>query len=100
MEHIIQFGVTIDDDAMKKLIEEKAAQKVADKIYGEVTSSLPKRFGRIDGDTLISRYLDEELFQNEEIRKQLIDTAADILASKTLRSKAWRQKRDEVADVE
>ena len=32
MEHIIQFGITIDDDAIKKNIEEKATKQVVDSI--------------------------------------------------------------------
>lgn len=32
MEHILQFGVSIDDNAIQKIIEQKAAEKIAEEI--------------------------------------------------------------------
>lgn len=98
MEHIVQFAVGIDDDAIVKKIEEYAVktittelkQNVADKIFepyytsrraNPVSDPLSKFSANIVG-----QFLDE----NKEV---ILEKAAAMLADKMYRSKTVREKR-------
>ena len=89
MEHIISFGVTIDDDAIKKHVEEKALECVVDKLSAEIKSNLPKRYGHVDWDRVAYNCIETFIGEN---REAIMDMAADRLVEKVYRTKAWKEK--------
>ena len=40
MEHVVQFGINVDDDAIKKAIEKNVMMQVAGQIKGDVMKSI------------------------------------------------------------
>lgn len=98
MEHIVQFAVGIDDDAIVKKIEEYAVktittelkQSVADKIF-EPCYYISKH-ARPNDDPLskfsaniVSQFLDEN-------KETIIEKASSMLADKMFKSKTVREK--------
>lgn len=93
MEHIIQFGVTIDDDAIKKNIEEKATNK----IVGAVTQSLKdKLFSRYGGFT----YDSQEMFGQflDKYKDEIIANATAQVVDSIKRSKKYKEALAKVAE--
>lgn len=93
MEHIIQFGITIDDDAIKKNIEEKATNK----IVGAVTQSMKdKLFNRYGGFT----YDSQEMFKQflDKYKDEIIANAVDQVVDSIKRSKKYKEALAKVAE--
>lgn len=44
MEHIVQFGINIDDSAIAEMVERGAYDDVVERLTMEARDSLPKRF--------------------------------------------------------
>ena len=86
MEHIVQFGVTIDDNAI--------ADRIAQRVANEVKSDIKERVENIIGwdshglkDIMreeVKRQIDDNF---DEILKQVID----IVSSNVMRKKAIRE---------
>lgn len=97
MEHIVQFGITIDDDAIRKNIEKNAMDAVVKAFVGEMKSNLPKSYGRVDWNRVawdcIDRFIDQH-------KGEIMDIAADKLVEKVKRTKAWREKYGEALEVD
>jgi hypothetical protein len=83
MEHIVQFGITIDDDAIKRHVEAKATDAVV--------KGLNRSLFRLDYDgkplaitgdmkDIIDAFL-------EEHKQEIVDAAADRLADRLMRTK-------------
>lgn len=86
MEHIVQFGVTIDDDAIVKLATEKAAKTVAQDVREQFF---------VCGYGGRPKYLTDEAWDHfdkalEEYKPQIIEQAADNLFEYLKRTKAVR----------
>lgn len=100
MEHIIQFGVTIDDDAIRKNIEANALDAVVNAFVGEMKRNLPKTYygNNVDWRAVASRCVEDFVERNKE---EIMEIAADRLVEKVKRTKAWREKYGEalVADA-
>lgn len=93
MEHIVQFGITIDDDVIKKNIEEKATNK----IVGAVTQSLKdKLFNRYGGFT----YDSQEMFRQflDKYKDEIIANAVDQVVDSIKRSKKYKEALAKVAE--
>lgn len=87
MEHIVQFGITIDDDAIRRLVEAKATNAV---VKGLKQSLF--RLGYNDEPLGISGDVEEiiEMFL-EEHKQEIIDAAAERLAERLVRTKAVKE---------
>ena len=87
MEHIVQFGITIDDDAIRRHVEGKAA----DAVVRGLKQSLFK-LGYNDKPLGISGDVEEiiEMFL-EEHKQEIIDAAAERLADRLVRTKAVKE---------
>ena len=97
MEHIIQFGVTIDDDAIRKNVEANAMSAITNEFVAEMKSRLPKRYGTVDWDRVAFNCVEEFIEQN---KTEIMDMAADRLVEKVHRTKAWREKFGEAMEVD
>lgn len=98
MEHIIQFGITIDDDAIKKNIEANALAAVVDAFVGEMKRNLPKAYygNNVDWKAVACNCVQDFIERN---RDEIMDIAADRLVEKVMRTKAWREKYGKALEV-
>lgn len=86
MEHIVQFGVTIDDDAIMKLATEKASKTIAQDVREQFF---------VCGYSGHPKYPTEEAWEHfdkvlEECKPQIIEMAAEKLFEYLKRTKAVR----------
>lgn len=92
MEHIVQFGITIDDDAIRKLVEAKATDAVVMGLNRTLFSlGYDGKPVGISGDVeeIIEMFL-------EEHKREIIDAAAERLADRLVRTKAVKEAVGEV----
>lgn len=97
MEHIIQFGVTIDDDAIKKNIEEKARNQITEELKAEIRKEL---FVGTGWNRDLS-YKVQELIKDtvRECQGQIIKDATDQLVDTMKRSKKYKEALAKIAEV-
>lgn len=93
MEHILQFAIYIDDDAIVKRIEENAEKNITDEIKQEVMKLMfeynPYSGKRLEYPTNWTR-IQVESFLNDH-KDEIIQCAGNILAEKLLRTKAVKE---------
>ena len=97
MEHIIQFGVTIDDDAIKKNIEEKAREQ----IIKEVKAEIKKELFVGTGWNMDLSYKVKELIKDtvRECQDQIIKDATDQLVETMRRSKKYKEALAKIVEA-
>lgn len=95
MEHIVQFGISIDDDRIAKTIEEKAEKDILQHLRRRIDNTLfESRYygGRGDPNEGLSDWaktrFDGWLDDNKDA---IIDCAGKYLAEKLSRTKAARE---------
>lgn len=97
MEHILQFGVTIDDHA----IEERAVSAAANAVTEELKKKIfQKYYGSYGGLTSEVEHLVDRFLQNnkdEIIEKTAEAIATKMYASKTIRGKILDVYKEEVS---
>jgi hypothetical protein len=93
MEHIVQFAIGIDDDAIVKLIEESAEKKITDEIKQEVMKLMfecnPYSGKRLEYPTNWTRMQIESFLVGH--KEEIIQCAGNILAEKLMRTKAVKE---------
>lgn len=93
MEHIIQFAIGIDDDAIVKRIKENAEKNITDEIKQEVMKLMfeynPYSGKRLEYPTEWTRRQVEN-FLNDH-KDEIIQCAGNILSEKLLRTKAVKE---------
>lgn len=88
MEHIIQFGVSVDDEAIKKTIVNKASETVVN----EVKRELGVNVGYFQNNAVLRRMINEEVLAIFEAHKDaIIAEAGKQLADKLIRTKAVKE---------
>ena len=79
MEHILQFGISIDDEAIKKSI----ASKVEREIINHICSDMEKELFRMSyGGSNIQGLS----YQGEQIVKDWLESHSDVIIEKTVES--------------
>lgn len=92
MEHIVQFGINIDDSKIKEVIEKQAYQSVIEALTKEAKKQLPKK-GIYSSDIDWSYIAKEAIVGIIEGREEeIIDLAAEKLADSFKRTKAFKEK--------
>lgn len=100
MEHIVQFAIGIDDEAIKKRCEESAYDSIIKQLTQECKEYLIKN-GYGDGDWYASKKVDwvgiamrrvDSFIENN--RDAIIEAAANKLADSIKRTKAYKEKND------
>lgn len=86
MEHIVQFGVTIDDDAIQKHVMQKASEQVAKDVRENLFYF---RCGRPEG--FKSEIADMVKSVLEESKDEIIRLAAQEVAETMKRSKKYKE---------
>ncbi len=98
MEHIVQFAIGIDDEAIKRNIETNAEKTVIDNITKDITSLIcdggyynsfqpysRENLGKLKA--MVERRVDVVIESHKDI---ILEMAADKLADKLARSKAGK----------
>lgn len=96
MEHIVQFGITIDDEAIKKRIEANALDQVVSKFVAEMKANLPKKYGQIDWSRTAYEAVQEFICDH---KSEIIEEAKIALIENVKRTKAYREAVAEVAEA-
>lgn len=93
MEHIIQFGIGIDDDAIRKRIEEGAEKQILKNIENGVRSTLFEKDYRGSGYSKVpTSYLDKKIDDFLKAHKdEILDMAATKLADRLAKSKRGKE---------
>ena len=93
MEHIIQLGVSIDDDKIEKALIKSATEKLQQELREEIFS----RSGWDKGfSPTAERIINKTL---TDWKDEIISRAAEIVADSIKRSKAYREKVKEITDA-
>lgn len=97
MEHIIQFGITIDDDAIKKNIEKNAVDKLVTDIKKEVRDEIFVGSGWNKG----LSYKVQEIIKDAlaEYKDEIIKEATAELVDTMKRSKKYKEALAKIVEV-
>ena len=100
MEHIVQFAIGIDDNAIKKRVEDNAYDDILEKLVKEAKNSLPR--SKSFGSAVNWRYLVDDRLDCflEKNRDDIIDAAAEKLCESFKRTKAYKEKMTEVVETQ
>ena len=97
MEHIVQFAIGIDDEAIKKRIEESATKQVTDKLKEQVMGSIlttewsGKKVLNSNGEAIVKEVL-------EQYKDEIIAGAIKSVADSIKNSKKYRAVLAQIAD--
>ena len=100
MEHVIQIGVSVDDEAIQKQIMATAENKIIGEIKKDIEKKIlykrEKYYGSPPETELTERA--EEIVKEwlNENSDKVIELAGKLIADKVYRSKAWKAKYGEV----
>ena len=100
MEHVIQIGVSIDDEAIQKQIMATAESKIIGEIKKDIEKEIIYKSSGYYGsppETELTERAEEIVKEwlNENSDK-VIECAGKLIAEKVYRSKAWKAKYGEV----
>lgn len=104
MEHIVQFAIGIDDEAIKKKIEESAEKQIIDKFYKDFVDSVAIDWhGDFKNNTRLSngfRSMARQAVETviDEYKNTIIEETAKILADRLLKTKAAKEMLKTVAE--
>ena len=90
MEHILQFGISIDDDAIKNRIEEAAVNKMAEDLKKSVKDSLFRTSG-FGGKRFTEEA--EQLIRSvmNEYKDEIIERSVNMVVDTIKHSKKYRE---------
>ncbi len=89
MEHIMQFGINIDDDAIKKTVIEYASETITKELHDEIRELV---YGRYFGSNTPTGFVSENIEKFLEKHKdEFIYKAAEMAPDKLSRTKAAKE---------
>ena len=93
MEHILQFGISIDDEAIKRKVEKSAIDEVAQDIKRQIFN-----MDRYDTSPRGLSYQTEELVKQivAQYKDDIIERAAELVAESMKRSKKYKDALEKV----
>ena len=102
MEHVIQIGVSVDDEAIQKQIMATAEKKIIGEIKNDIEKLIiekhkPYYTTKVEMNLTVRA---EEIFREwlDENSDRIIECAGKLIAEKVYRSKAWKTKYSEVTE--
>lgn len=97
MEHIVQFGITIDDEVIKENIEKKAREQITAELKAEIKKEL---FVGTGWNRDLS-YKVQELIKDtvRECQDQIIKDATEQLIETMKRSKKYKEALAKIVEV-
>ena len=90
MEHVVQFGINVDDDAIKKAIEKNVMMQVAGQIKGDVMKSITgkKECNNYEYTTRLKQIVEETTSEFLETnRDDIIEATACKLTERLIKTK-------------
>ena len=95
MEHIIQFGVNLDDDAIRRSVEKEAKDRIVESIKRDVEREMgiERTKGGWGGLTYSADRVVKEVVESicDDCRDQIVELAASKLAERAPRQKWYRE---------
>lgn len=98
MEHIIQFAINIDDDAIKKIIMEKAEKQIINEIKSDIEKCIFET-NYYGGKNMVNKnrlqlYVENTIIRSllDNDKENIIQIAAESLAKRMFSSKIVREK--------
>lgn len=93
MEHILQFAINIDDETIKKQIEQSAEKKIVDKLKEDIKASIFTRWGNVSDkmEQIIAGVMDD-------YKDEIIKRASEQVADSIKRSKKYREALADLVD--
>ena len=100
MEHVVQFGISIDDEMIQKRIADNAERAITAEIQKKVESAILTRSNYYGGYRNSLGEVGEDIVYKwlESHKDEIIELAASKVAEKVSRSKAWKEKYGEVTE--
>ena len=100
MEHVVQFGISIDDEMIQKRIADNAERAITAEIQKKVESAILTRSNYYGGYRNSLSEVGEDIIYKwlESHKDEIIELAASKVAEKVSRSKAWKEKYGEVTE--
>ena len=99
MEHIVQFAISMDDEAIKRAVEKNAEKEITENIRKDIEANLFRSnyYGKPDKGALaywVEQKVDALLAENKDI---ILERAAEKLADKLAKSKAGKALLTDIA---
>lgn len=105
MEHVVQLGISIDDDAIQKQIMASAEKKIIGEIKSNIESQIIERhrsswsYDRSRDELNLTTYAESIIREwLDENSDKIIELAGKLVADKVFRSKKWKDKYSEVME--
>lgn len=102
MEHVIQIGVSVDDEAIQKQIMATAEKQIVGEIKRDIEKAIIEKqrpyYSSKEEMSLTERaeaIIREWLDENSD---RIIECAGKLISEKVYRSKAWKAKYSEVIE--
>ena len=99
MEHVIQFGIGIDDETIRKRIEAKAEDEIIKELTLDAKAAIFTRPYYGDYNTFTktpTSFFDEKIDQFlKENKNEIIEVAADRLAARLARTKVAKELKED-----
>ena len=98
MEHILQFGINIDDERIKKEIYESAKKTIMEDIRNDVR----RQIFEVDAWTgnatrmpapIVRKAIDDVVTTHKD---EIIEMAAEKLAERLFKTKKWKETQEQV----
>lgn len=98
MEHIVQFGISIDDERIRESVERQAASAIIKEISDNIAMSIRSRYSRSKEEDWRIIVEDKAADFVKENADAILDCAISLVAEKMQKSKAYRDAcRDAVS---
>lgn len=100
MEHIVQFGIGIDDEAIRKIIMEKAEKSILNDLKKEIRSDIIHQifeidtgwYGKDEKKTGLQDWVKDLVVKTlEDNKEQIIEMTSEKLADKMSRTKVIKE---------
>lgn len=103
MEHIVQFAIGIDDEAIKKNISEHAEKTITEQLLNDVEKIVfdTDSWGRTVNKNRVSSFTERQFEKFlEDNRGDILEIAGKYLADKLVRTKRGKELLENMADSE
>lgn len=102
MEHVVQFGISIDDERIKRTVEAQALQRVTDQLMEHVAQNLPKTYTYSGGDKTDWREYAKQCGADflEAHRDEIIEGTCKQLAASIRQSKKFKEAWESTQEAE
>ena len=100
MEHIVQFGIGIDDEAIRKIIMEKAEKSIVEDLKKQIRTDIDNQIfvidrgwcGKDERKIGLQDWVNDLVTKTlEDNKKQIIEMASEKLADKMSRTKVIKE---------